>query len=316
MSSRQPSPAAAEPPPPPPFFPGPAYSLDLLKAYGELREPAASPPPVSADSSGSPPKAAASSEDSKTASCDSTDQLPEERPQHRSTPPPSSGTKLTSGDLTTGGTPDPGIRRYRTAFRPDQIKRLEAEFLKDNYVSRPKRNELATELGLAEGTIKVWFQNRRMKHKRQQMTSWPLDPRFADPTLAALLLQAAVASGGYGPYGAAPPPPPHHHPAHHSHPGGPPAAVLPHLAGYYGPLAAAKGRFSPYPALPLRPQPSLASGFLLPPPPQPPLLGSAGRGSLSPPLVASSAAAVTTSSPDPSTFFRPFKSDSPPPGER
>ncbi|KAF0309297.1 Segmentation protein even-skipped [Amphibalanus amphitrite] len=128
-------------------------------------------------------------------SCDSTDQLSEERPQHRSTPPPPSGTKLTSGDLSTGGTPDPGIRRYRTAFRPDQIKRLEAEFLKDNYVSRPKRNELATELGLAEGTIKVWFQNRRMKHKRQQMTAWPLDPRFADPTLAALLLQAGRGLG-------------------------------------------------------------------------------------------------------------------------
>ncbi|XP_043210569.1 segmentation protein even-skipped-like [Amphibalanus amphitrite] len=266
---------------------------------------------VSADSSSCPTDLSDTSLGREMAmSCDSTDQLSEERPQHRSTPPPPSGTKLTSGDLSTGGTPDPGIRRYRTAFRPDQIKRLEAEFLKDNYVSRPKRNELATELGLAEGTIKVWFQNRRMKHKRQQMTAWPLDPRFADPTLAALLLQAAVASGGYGPYGAAPPPPPHHHhPTHHGHPGGPPAAVLPHLAGYYGPLAAAKGRFSPYPALPLRPQPSLASGFLLPPPPQPPLLGSAGRGSLSPPLVASSAAAgaVTSSSPEHSTFFRPFE---------
>ena len=140
----------------------------------------------------------------------------------------------------------------------------------------------------------VWFQNRRMKHKRQQMTAWPLDPRFADPALAALLLQAAVASGGYGPYGAVPPPPPPHHQ---------PPPVLPHLAGaYYGPLAAAKSRFSPYPALPLRPQPSLAApGFLLPPP-QPPLLG-ASRGSLSPPAPCS----AVTSPPEQSTFFRPFK---------
>ena len=63
MSSSQASPAAAESPPRP-FFPtaaAAAYSLDLLKAYGEIREPAASPPPVGADSSGSPPKPAASS---------------------------------------------------------------------------------------------------------------------------------------------------------------------------------------------------------------------------------------------------------------
>lgn len=58
-------------------------------------------------------------------------------------------------------------RKSRTVFTDLQLRVLEKTFSEQKYLDTSSRGKLAQTLGLNETQVKTWFQNRRMKWKKE-----------------------------------------------------------------------------------------------------------------------------------------------------
>ncbi|XP_029459131.1 homeobox protein Nkx-2.6 [Rhinatrema bivittatum] len=127
-------------------------------------------------------------------------------------------------------------RKPRVLFSQAQVFQLERRFKQQRYLSAPERELLAGALKLTPTQVKIWFQNRRYKCKRQRQdqclelaapprrVAVPVLVRDGKPCLGGAPYGVALGPYPYGPcYGH-----PYGQDSSCSHPGlaGPPAAHL------------------------------------------------------------------------------------------
>nr|ABY25301.1 caudal' [Megaselia abdita] len=89
---------------------------------------------------------------------------------------PAQPTPVSTGEETTDSAASYGSRngktrtkdKYRVVYSDFQRLELEKEYCTARYITIRRKSELATSLQLSERQVKIWFQNRRAKERKQQ----------------------------------------------------------------------------------------------------------------------------------------------------
>ncbi|XP_058793565.1 NK1 transcription factor-related protein 1 [Phymastichus coffea] len=155
--------------------------------------------------------------------------------QNVASPPSGSPTKNCQSSQSNGSSGGGGgkPRRARTAFTYEQLVALENKFKTTRYLSVCERLNLALSLSLTETQVKIWFQNRRTKWKKQNpgldVNSPTVPTTPPQPYGPAFLFHPHGHAHPHAHVHHAPPPPP---PGYYHHP---PPPYAPSGPGFFGP---------------------------------------------------------------------------------
>ncbi|CAD7085019.1 unnamed protein product [Hermetia illucens] len=119
-------------------------------------------------------------------------------------------------------------KKTRTVFSRAQVFQLESTFDMKRYLSSSERAGLAASLRLTETQVKIWFQNRRNKWKRQLAAELEAANMANMAHAAQRLVRVPVLYHEGATTGFVPPPPPHPHstPLYYQRAGSPPRPAL------------------------------------------------------------------------------------------